>query len=388
MDAIQGQRAKLSFIVLVDGSVDHLAECLDSILGQTVSDIELVCLCTTSAEGFLGCAKEFALRNDCVSVISYGGDSLIVGIREAVGQVSAPLTVVMRGGDVLRIDFAAKVLEDARSWGGAFDLALYDAEHVWRGSEGLRRELVPAAGDRQVYGRPLAANEAALALSAFCVPCASVWRTGYLSSLCDAQENSQLPLRHYSSFWLSAIASADRIVFEQIAGYGSLRIDGIRADAMESVASLGGDFRFLCESFSRSGQSALYAASVRVLYGRSVEVLASSVPSQRREAVARLRTVLGELEVRGSSMEGILPLDAVILLNDPERYYCEQWGSYDRISELETRLSDALLLLEACRESAVHGTKASKAISPSPSLARRVARKGRSVLRSIKRRIG
>lgn len=387
MDAVRSQRAKLAFVVLVDGSTHHLSESLSCMLSQAVPEIEVACLCATSAEGLLGCSKEFALRDSRVSVISYGGVSIAAGIREALGRISAPLVMVTRGDDVVDTGLAERLLGKAQSWGDVCDVVLCDADHVWRGTQGLRRELVPAADDGQAYGRLLAANEAVKALSAFCVPCSTIWRTEYLKAICGDDKG----LCHYDSLWFNAVLSARRITFEKSIGYGSSRADGVSCGAAAAVASLGADFGTLCERYVRSDQGEFCVAASRMLYGCSLGLIASSKPLDRREAVACLRTGLQELqslELQSGAVGMALPLGGAMLMDDPERYYYELWGSYDQIDELKTKLNDALLALEACRESVGQAGKTEKAPSKTSSLTKRLARKCRSALRSLKRRIG
>lgn len=384
MGATQGQKARLSFIVVVDDSSEHLAECLNNVLGQTASDIELTCLCTTTAEDLLGCSKEFALRDRRASVVSYGGDSIAEGIGVALERTHAPLTVIMRGGDVVGVDFAAQLLGKSQSWSKTSDLVLCDADFVWRGVEGERRECVPASVSARARGCFLAASEAVSALNPACIPWASVWRTDFLRSTCSDQEDFVRPLRHFTSFWFNAVASATQIVFEESLGYGSSRADGVRADAADSVMSLGEDFRLICEASSCSERPISRGAAVGVFYECSVKTIASSLPLARRDAIARLRLALGEF---GGDIAA-LQLDAAILLEDPDRYYYELWGSYDRISELETELNDALLALAACRDKANRRTQEKGSSAATPSFARKIVRKCQSVLRAIKRRIG
>ncbi len=128
-----------------------------------------------------------------------------------------------------------------------------------------------------------------------------------------------------------------------------------------------------------------------MLYGCSLGLIASSKPLDRREAVACLRTALQELqslELQSGAVGMALPLGGAMLMDDPERYYYELWGSYDQIDELKTKLNDALLALEACREGAGQAAKTEKVPSKTSSLTNRLARKCRSALRSFKRRIG
>jgi len=81
---------KVSIIVPVYNVERYLRECLNSLINQTLQDIEIICINDGSTDNSLSILEEYALRDNRVKVINKTntgyGHSMNVGIEEAAGD--------------------------------------------------------------------------------------------------------------------------------------------------------------------------------------------------------------------------------------------------------------------------------------------------------------
>lgn len=81
---------KISIIVPVYNTEKYLQQCLDSIISQTLKDIEIICVNDGSTDNSLNILKEYAERDDRIKIISKAnsgyGHSMNIGIENACGD--------------------------------------------------------------------------------------------------------------------------------------------------------------------------------------------------------------------------------------------------------------------------------------------------------------
>ncbi len=79
----------VSILIPIYNAENHLAQCLDSVVGQTLSDIEIVCINDGSTDGSLDIIQKYASNDSRIVIInkvnSGYGDSLNKGIERARG---------------------------------------------------------------------------------------------------------------------------------------------------------------------------------------------------------------------------------------------------------------------------------------------------------------
>lgn len=83
-------REKISVLVPVYNVEKFLPECLDSLVGQTLKEIEIICINDGSKDNSLAILKKYADRDDRIKVIDKRntgyGDSMNLGLSEAAGE--------------------------------------------------------------------------------------------------------------------------------------------------------------------------------------------------------------------------------------------------------------------------------------------------------------
>ncbi len=81
---------KVSVIVPVYNGEKYLKECLDSILSQTLSDIEIICVNDGSTDGSYDILENYKLKDSRIKIINKPntgyGNSMNVGIQESQGE--------------------------------------------------------------------------------------------------------------------------------------------------------------------------------------------------------------------------------------------------------------------------------------------------------------
>ena len=81
---------KVSVIVPVYNVENYLRECLDSLINQTLKDIEIICINDGSTDSSLEIIEEYAKRDTRIKVInkpnSGYGDSMNLGMEQATGE--------------------------------------------------------------------------------------------------------------------------------------------------------------------------------------------------------------------------------------------------------------------------------------------------------------
>lgn len=81
---------KVSVLVPIYNVEDYLGECLDSLVGQTLKDIEIICINDGSTDGSLEIIKKYALKDERIKIVDKKntgyGDSMNKGLKMATGE--------------------------------------------------------------------------------------------------------------------------------------------------------------------------------------------------------------------------------------------------------------------------------------------------------------
>ena len=87
------ESTKVSVIIPVYNAKDYLRRCLDSIVNQTLSDIEIICVNDCSTDNSLEILNEYAKKHSNIKVIDCkinSGESKArnIGLENAAGECS------------------------------------------------------------------------------------------------------------------------------------------------------------------------------------------------------------------------------------------------------------------------------------------------------------
>lgn len=100
---------KVSVVIPVYNVEDYLVECLDSIVNQTLKDIEIICVNDGSTDGSLDILNEYAARDVRFSVYSQENGGHAVATNRGMTYAKGKYLYLMDSDDILKVETA---LED------------------------------------------------------------------------------------------------------------------------------------------------------------------------------------------------------------------------------------------------------------------------------------
>ena len=84
------KKVKVSVLVPIYNVEEFLPECLDSLVNQTLRDIEIICINDGSTDNSLNIIKKYASKDNRIKIIDKKntgyGDSMNQGLKKAMGE--------------------------------------------------------------------------------------------------------------------------------------------------------------------------------------------------------------------------------------------------------------------------------------------------------------
>ena len=100
---------KISVIIPVYNIEDYLKECLDSIVNQSLDDIEIICVNDGSTDSSLDILKEYGNADSRVRIISQENKGIGGARNTALTSVKGEYVYFMDGDDILELDALEKL---------------------------------------------------------------------------------------------------------------------------------------------------------------------------------------------------------------------------------------------------------------------------------------
>lgn len=176
--------AKVSLIVPVFNTEKYLRKCLDSLVSQTLRDIEIVCVNDGSSDSSPAILAEYAQRDARIRVVSQPNRGLSAARNAGLRVVSGEYLLFMDSDD--RLDAAAADRLYERAVKDRLDLLFYNADCFADSLEAESRSKSLAAYYRR--SREYAEVKSGADLAAemrsngdyLCSACLALWRTEFL----------------------------------------------------------------------------------------------------------------------------------------------------------------------------------------------------------------
>lgn len=141
---------RVSVIIPMYNNEHYLRECLDSVAGQTLQDIEVICVNDGSTDGTLGILEAYAQRDPRVRIIdkpnSGYGASMNQGIEAARGEYIG----IVESDDLIKLDMYASLIAVADEHPG-IDIVRGDHARFWGDGEDRRFEEVRTSSKQAYY---------------------------------------------------------------------------------------------------------------------------------------------------------------------------------------------------------------------------------------------
>lgn len=92
---------KISVIIPVYNAEQYLNECLDSVLAQTFTDIEVICIDDGSTDKSLAILRRYAKQDKRIKIITQKNSGVVVARNRAIAKASAEYIYPLDGDDVI-----------------------------------------------------------------------------------------------------------------------------------------------------------------------------------------------------------------------------------------------------------------------------------------------
>lgn len=92
---------KVSIIIPVYNVEKYLRECLDSVINQTIKDIEIICVNDGSTDNSLNILEEYALRDKRIKIINKKNGGLASARNEGLKYISGTLCHFLDSDDYI-----------------------------------------------------------------------------------------------------------------------------------------------------------------------------------------------------------------------------------------------------------------------------------------------
>lgn len=106
--------AKVSVIIPVYNVEKYLRECLDSVINQTLSDIEIICVNDGSTDNSLAILEEYAQKDTRIKIISKRNEGAGKARQAAIKKASGEYLAFLDGDDYYKSDFVEKMYASAK----------------------------------------------------------------------------------------------------------------------------------------------------------------------------------------------------------------------------------------------------------------------------------
>ncbi len=170
---------KVSVVVPVYNTSKYLRECLDSIIGQTLKDIEIICVNDGSTDDSLDILKEYEKTDDRIKIISKEnrgyGQTMNVGFGAAVGEYIG----IVESDDYIQLDMMERLYNVAKS----MDVEFVKSDYFMFWGDGDKRvtEKVSLIGIDKLYERKLEKKDIKDLSRGYIANCTGIYKRSFIN---------------------------------------------------------------------------------------------------------------------------------------------------------------------------------------------------------------
>ena len=111
---------KVSIIIPVYNTAPYLRECLDSVVNQTLKDIEIIIVDDGSTDGSTEICKEYAAKDCRIKLLIQENQGVVVARNSGISLASAPYVGFVDSDDYIELDMYEELLNHI----GSCDMAI------------------------------------------------------------------------------------------------------------------------------------------------------------------------------------------------------------------------------------------------------------------------
>lgn len=149
---------KVSVVVPVYNTSKYLRECMDSILCQTLKEIEIICVNDGSTDNSLDILDEYADRDSRIHIINQENQGLSCARNAGIHMTKGEYLCFLDSDDMLAVDSLAEMYECAKE--KQLDILHYDAECLYENDQLRNKECKDSYyTKKKTYGGPFGGKE-------------------------------------------------------------------------------------------------------------------------------------------------------------------------------------------------------------------------------------
>ena len=164
----------ISVVIPVYNVEKYLTECLDSVLAQTLGDIEIICVNDGSADGSPAILEAFAKRDDRISVLSQPNRGLSAARNAGVEKVRGGYILFVDSDDAVYPELCEKVFTAAERANA--DMTYFFLDRTPKKQRVLVERVIR---HHEVFTPENQTFEENLAFTSFNSACLRLWKTEY-----------------------------------------------------------------------------------------------------------------------------------------------------------------------------------------------------------------
>lgn len=211
------ENIKVSVIMPMMNVKKYIRECMDSVVNQTLKEIEIICVDAYSTDGSREIVMEYAGKDSRIKLVNDDkgstGYSNNLGVRMASGRYVA----ILETDDYIE----PSMYETLYSIGEREKCDIVRADYKVFWGNGRERVFLdkPIAGEQGMYGRDISAKEDKSIFLNDMSTWAGIYRRSFL--LEQQIQHNESPGAAYqdNGFWFQALALAEKIWYVPVSGY-------------------------------------------------------------------------------------------------------------------------------------------------------------------------
>lgn len=202
---------KVSIIIPVYNAEAYLRKCLNSLIRQTLTEIEIICVNDGSTDGSLEILERYARTDRRIRIIDKEntgyGHTVNIGIDAAAGIYAG----IVEPDDYVRPDMYRRLFETAEKWD--LDLVKADFYRFWSEGKKIRAEYRCLLKEKSYYRRVMDPKQDTGIFKADIHTWAGIYRRAFLKK--HQIRHNETPGASYqdNGFWFQTFCLAERVYF-------------------------------------------------------------------------------------------------------------------------------------------------------------------------------
>lgn len=123
---------KVSIVIPVYNTYEYLSECLDSVINQTLSDIEIIVVNDGSTDNSEELCKRYACCDSRIKLISQENRGVAVARRVGANAATSPYVGFVDSDDTIESDYYESLLADMADCDLVTSAARYEDGYLWK----------------------------------------------------------------------------------------------------------------------------------------------------------------------------------------------------------------------------------------------------------------